>query len=223
MKGISVISQRVVRALPAALLLLAAIAVALPPTDASAHERRTVGRYQFVVGFFVEPAIEGQPNGVDLRVTDTQANPAKPVEGAEKTLKVQVIQGPANRDMALQAVFGQPGRYRTVFIPTRAGRYVFQFTGTIEGAAVNERFESGPGRFSDMEAADALQFPDAVPAAHSISQQATDAGTAAQQAQVAASTATLVGGAGAVAGVAGLVVGVIALVARRLSGKPPTK
>ncbi|MEK7681939.1 MAG: hypothetical protein AAB369_03835, partial [Chloroflexota bacterium] len=122
MRSISVISQRIVRALPAALLLLAAVAVALPPRDASAHERRTVGKYQFVVGFFQEPALEGQPNGVDLRVTDPSVTPPRPVEGVEKTLKVTVSQGPASKEMALQTVFGQPGRYRTVFIPTRPGR-----------------------------------------------------------------------------------------------------
>lgn len=217
------VCRHVGHVVPAALLLFIAITVALPPTDASAHERRTVGKYQFVVGFFEEPAIEGQPNGVDLRVTDTQANPPRPVEGAEKTLKVQAAQGPASREMALQPVFGQPGHYRTVFIPTRAGRYVFQFIGTIEGLAVNERFESGPGRFSDIEAADTLQFPDVVPAAHAISQQAATAAAAAQQAQAAASTATLIGAAGAVLGAAGLVVGVIALMTRRRAEKPPAK
>jgi len=223
MKGISGISQRVVRALPAALLLLVAIMATLPPTDAFAHERRTVGKYQLVVGFFEEPAIEGQPNGVDLRVTDTSVTPPRSVEGVEKTLKVTVSQGPASKEMALQTVFGQPGRYRTVFIPTRPGRYILQFTGDIEGARVDQRFESGPGRFSDIEAVDMLQFPDAVPAMRAISQQAADAAIEAQQAQAAASTATLVGAAGVVAGASGLVVGVIALTRRRPAEKPPAK
>ncbi|MDO8530842.1 MAG: hypothetical protein Q7T26_01540 [Dehalococcoidia bacterium] len=223
MRSISVSSQRVVRALPAALLLLAAVAVALPPTDASAHERRTVGKYQFVVGFFEEPALEGQPNGVGLRVTDTSVTPPRSVEGVEKTLKVTVSQGPASKEMALQTVFGQPGSYRTVFIPTRPGRYIFQFTGDIEGAKVDQRFESGPGRFSDIEAADPLQFPQQVPGGLAVSQQTAQAATAAQQAQDSASTATLLGVAGVVVGVAGLAVGLLALAARRPAEKPPAK
>lgn len=214
-------SSRALRALPAVLLLLAVVAGALSPTDVSAHERRRVGKYELVVGFSEEPVIEGQPNGVDLRVMDTEANPLRPVEGVEKTLKVRVVQGPASREMTLQPVFRQPGHYRTVFFPTRPGRYVFQFSGTIEALAVNERFESGPGRFNDVEAADALQFPDAVPAARAISQQAVDAGSAAQQAQAAASAAMLLGATGAVAGIAGLVLGVMGLVARRPRGGPP--
>lgn len=223
MRSISVISQRIVRALPAALLLLAAVAVALPPRDASAHERRTVGKYQFVVGFFQEPALEGQPNGVDLRVTDPSVTPPRPVEGVEKTLKVTVSQGLAKREMDLKPVFGQPGRYRTAFIPTRPGRYTFQFIGDIEGAKVDQGFESGPGRFNDVEAADPLQFPQQVPGGLAVSQQAAQAATAAQQAQTSASTATLLGLAGVVVGVAGLAVGLLALAARRPAGKSPAR
>ena len=47
--------------------------VAIPlthPGTASAHERRTVGKYQFVVGWLNEPAFSGQMNSIDLRVTD---------------------------------------------------------------------------------------------------------------------------------------------------------
>ncbi|MBI3953814.1 MAG: hypothetical protein HY330_04815 [Chloroflexi bacterium] len=40
---------------------------------AAAHERRAVGQYTFVVGFTGEPAFVEDKNGVDLRVTRTQA------------------------------------------------------------------------------------------------------------------------------------------------------
>lgn len=49
---------------------------------ASAHESRTVAeKYRFVVGFITEPALLEQPNGVDLRSTNTQTN--QPVEGGQ--------------------------------------------------------------------------------------------------------------------------------------------
>lgn len=52
-------------ALALSLVLLSFVAL---PGRALAHETRTVGTYQLVVGFFVEPAFEGQKNGLDLRV-----------------------------------------------------------------------------------------------------------------------------------------------------------
>src|SRR5438093_6826603 len=65
----------------------------LSATVAEAHERRTIGPYQFVVGFLNEPAFAGSLNGVDLTVTDTRTTPAKNVEGVDKTLTVEVFAG----------------------------------------------------------------------------------------------------------------------------------
>jgi hypothetical protein len=45
---------------------LLALMVVLTPTAALAHEKRTVGKYTFTVGFLGEPSIQGQPNGLDL-------------------------------------------------------------------------------------------------------------------------------------------------------------
>ncbi|MEX2446065.1 MAG: hypothetical protein WD734_01910, partial [Dehalococcoidia bacterium] len=39
------------------------------PRIAQAHESRDVGPYNFVVGWMAEPAIEGEKNGIDLRIT----------------------------------------------------------------------------------------------------------------------------------------------------------
>jgi len=66
--------------------VLASILVLGSTQHASAHERRTVlnGRYQFVVGFLNEPAVSGEVNSVDLRVSDlTQATPA--ADGGDAT------------------------------------------------------------------------------------------------------------------------------------------
>lgn len=144
-----------------ALAVAAAVALALAalPGAALAHERRVVaGKYQFVVGFLNEPAVQGQLNGVDLRVTNTETN--QPVTGLEKTLKVRVRAGGGpEKEFELQPRFNMPGAYAAYFIPSRPGGYVFTFVGTIDGQQVNEVFQSGPGRFDDVRPADELAFP----------------------------------------------------------------
>ncbi len=59
----------------AALLVLAVLAGSLAGTAVVlAHDHRAVGDYQFTVGFESEPAIEGLPNGVHLRVEKSAAS-----------------------------------------------------------------------------------------------------------------------------------------------------
>lgn len=136
---------------------------------AAAHDRRMVGPYQFVVGFLSEPAFAGNTNGLDLRVTDTRVTPAKAVEGLEKTLTAEVQSGGlAPLGLTLTARFGTPGAYNGNFVPTAPGAYIFQIKGKIESLDVNERFESGPGRFNDVESTTALQYPVKVPAANDL-------------------------------------------------------
>ena len=129
---------------------------------ASAHERRMVGPYQFVVGFLGEPAYAGNTNGLDLRITDTRSN--NPVEGLEKTLTADVSAGGLKPlPLTISARFGQPGAYNGNFMPTAPGAYVFHITGKIDTQSVDEKFESGPGRFNDVESTSALQYPTKVP------------------------------------------------------------
>ena len=155
---------------------LAAIAVILSSQllgsqVALGHERRTVGPYQFVVGFLNEPAYAGALNGVDLTVTDTRVTPAKNVEGVEKTLTVEVFAGglTASFKPALATRFGLPGKYAAYFEPTRVGSYRFVFKGKVESQDVSETFESGPGRFGDAEDPAAIQYPAKVPEASALS------------------------------------------------------
>jgi hypothetical protein len=161
----------------AALAAIAVIATSqlLTPSPAEAHERRTVGPYQLVVGFLVEPAFAGTVNGVDLRVTDTRADPAKNVEGLETTVTADVFQGGLSTPLSLKlrARFGTPGAYAADFIPTRAGSYRFVFRGKIEDTAIAEKdgtFESGPGRFNDAEDPSKLQYPAKVPEGADLSE-----------------------------------------------------
>lgn len=148
--------KRLIASTAAAVVVLAAGLVHAP--GASAHERRTVaGKYTFVVGFLNEPAYLEEPNGIDLRITNAATN--EPVTGVEKTLKADIIVGGQTKTVDVSARFGQQGAYTANIIPTKAGTWVFRFHGTIEGQNVDERFESGPGRFNDVQAKTELQFP----------------------------------------------------------------
>ncbi len=144
--------RRIVVATTLSLLALAASAA-----PALAHERRTVGPYTFVVGFLGEPTFTAVPNAVDLRVSETAAN--KPVEGLQDTLQVEISAAGQKKTYQLRARFGQPGAYAADFVPTRTSTYVFRFFGKVGDRSVDERFESGPGRFEEPESIVDAQFP----------------------------------------------------------------
>lgn len=80
----------------------------------------------------------------------------------EKTLKAEVVVGGQIMPVELHPRFRQPGAYNGDFVPTRPGSYTFRFSGNVDGRAVNEVFESGPGRFNDVQAVAPLQFPDKI-------------------------------------------------------------
>src|ERR687883_891506 len=143
--------------LPAALLA----AVTLLPTGAFAHEHRTIGngKYDVTVGWDAEPAYAGFKNGASIRIAQAGSNPAVPVEGADKTLKVQIRQGASTREFPLRAVFGQPGYYVADILPTRAGDYQWTFVGSIGDVKINDKFDSADGKFNGVESSTALQFP----------------------------------------------------------------
>ena len=150
------------------------------------------------------------------------------VTGLENTLQVEVTHVPsgATRPMRLHAFSGDPGHYKSDFIPTSTGQFVFHLIGTIEGKQIDERFESGVGTFDDVQPATAIQFPEsaasfrelesAVRGALESAQQAQDTAlaveAAADGAQSGASTATTLAIVGIVVGAIGIVVGAIGAV-----------
>jgi hypothetical protein len=195
-----------------------ALLAVLVPTAALAHEKRAVGKYTFVVGFVNEPTIQNQPNGLDLTITDANA---KPVEGAEKTLKVAVsYAGGTPKELELNASDENPGKYSASFIPTKAGSYSFSFSGSINGDPINATFHSGPNTFDDVISPTDLQFPVAVPAPADLAQQTQDANATAQ---AALQRATLFGAGGIAVGLIGIIVGVVALVTRTAAVASPDR
>lgn len=201
--------KRAFRVLAALFVAVLAVQFVLPGA-ALAHERRTVGKYNFVVGFAVEPAIQGQPNGMSLRITDAATN--EPVTGAEQSLKAAVAFGGGQpKEYPLRAVFGQAGLYQADIIPTRNGAYIFTFTGDINGQAVNEKFESGPGRFNDVQSAAELQFPETVQPVSELQRSLNDANTRIAAAEAAAGQAQMFAFGGIAVGLLGLALGGMAL------------
>ena len=157
------------RALTAMTALIVVIASSLIFSGhAYAHERRTVGPYQLVVGWLTEPAYLGQLNSLDLRVTDTRNT--QPVSGLEKTLAADVAAGGlAPYTLTVSARFGTAGAYNGWLMPTASGTYTFHIKGKIDTLDVDEKFTSGPGTFGDIEDTAAVQYPAKVPVADELS------------------------------------------------------
>jgi len=160
------------------LSIAAAIAVAVASlgifaSPAAAHERRTVGPYTFVVGWIVEPSYVGQINALDLTVTETAST--KPVEGLEKTLKADITTGGTTTALTVASRFGLPGKYQGQVVPTKVGDYTFHITGTVNTTTVDEKFESGPGRFGGILDIAGLQFPNKVPSNSDLASKLDDA------------------------------------------------
>jgi hypothetical protein len=152
--------SRLLSALAVATVVLSSVAI--NTNVALGHERRTVGPYTFVVGWINEPSYVGLLNSLDLTVTETAGG--KAVEGLEKTLKADLTFGGSTtpQPLALAARFGLPGKYSGYVVPTKVGDYTFHITGTVGTMSVDEKFESGPGRFGAIESTDSLQYPQKV-------------------------------------------------------------
>jgi len=114
------------------------------------------------MGWRDDPALEGVPNAVYLEVQE--ASTAKPVEGLARALRVQVSFGGGAQtfEPILYSLAGTPGAYAGDIIPTRSGDYIFHLSGAVASVKIDERFESGPGRFDPVTRPSNLQFPDQV-------------------------------------------------------------
>jgi hypothetical protein len=138
------------------LVLVAALASAAVAGPAGAHQRHLLqvgqGDYLLVVGSLDEPVYTGDKTGVDLTVLvpdpanpmDSRAEKAKPVEGLEKTLKVEIKAGPHARVFELYPRFRAPGRYDAVFYATVATTYSYRLFGTLNGTPFDVTFACNP-------------------------------------------------------------------------------
>lgn len=106
-----------------------------------AHQSIDVGdgAYRVSAGFHSEPAFTGVINGLELFVRDAAGNP---VENLENSLSAWVL-GPEGAELKLElsAVYGQPGAYSAVFLPTVVGDYSFRVSGFIGTVEFDEHFD----------------------------------------------------------------------------------
>ena len=126
------------------------------PSLAQSHQRQLlhVGQtdYLLVIGSLNEPVYTGDKTGVDLTVLipdaadpmDSRAANVKPVEGLEKTIKVEVKAGPHARVFELEPRFREPGKYDAVFYPTVATTYSYRVFGTVSGTPFDVTFACSP-------------------------------------------------------------------------------
>ena len=169
---------------------------------ALAHGRTEVGDYELVIGFSNEPAYQGEPNGLDLFVTNTKTK--EKVAGLEKTLKAEIIFGASKKELELRPQFGTVGDYTTDIIPAAAGDYTWHIFGTIEETPVDVSMTSGPDKFGAVEPKSSVAFPAAEPTSAELK---ADAAAAAQTAQ----TALMVGGLGVLLGLVGTIIGLMGM------------
>ncbi len=165
----------------------------------SAHGVTQVGDYELVIGFHNEPAYQGEPNGLDLFVTNTTTN--EPVNGLEETLRVEIIYGASKQQLSIEPQFGQDGTYTAHVLPTEVGDYTWHIWGEIEGTPVDVSMTSSPNTFGSVKPRGEVAFPAAEPTLNELR----------DQAQLALTIGIL----GAVLGAIGIVLGFLGIRSRR--------
>jgi hypothetical protein len=185
--------KRVLFPLAACLLALLLLANFRP---AQAHGHTEVGDYEIEIGFHNEPAYLGQPNGLDLFVTNHTSGEG--VNGLEETLKAEIIFGSSKKELAIEPQEGD-GAYTAAVVPTEIGDYTWHIFGTIEGTPVDISMTSSPDTFGSVEPLSDYEFP-GVQA--DLQGQVTAAAGAAR-------TATTVAVVGVILGALGLIVGLV--------------
>src|SRR3989442_10645373 len=143
--------------------IFAILALPALSTPAFGQEGGIVGQSTFVVGWLNEPPLASQLNAIDLTITEASGD--KRVAGLEQTLKAEIFYGGLTAPLAVsfRAVEDDPGHYAADVIPTKAGSYTFHIFGKVGTQNVDERFESGPNRFDDVDTVTSLQYPETVP------------------------------------------------------------
>ncbi len=190
--------------------LMSALALLLLlPGFASAHERRTVGKYQMVVGWINEPAYLNDRNSLDLTICNGDCKTengvvTNPIKNAQETLKAEVSSnGIAPIALTLSPRFGADGKYNGWVYPTKTGDYTFHIYGTINGDNVDEKFSSGPKTFGTIE--EPLQYPVKAGAETVALQQQV------KEARDTAGTATIFAILGTVFGIVGMTLAIFGL------------
>jgi len=137
----------------ASILALAIIGIA------SAHTTVHNGPYNVEIGWLDEPPIVGQMNAIVMNLS-TNDTAATPVTTSISGLTLTVSYGGQSKVLTLQPLGEDtPGQYVAPMLPTVAGLYTVDVTGTLGTTAV--KVEVQP---EEVLAPDSVQFPIVAPA-----------------------------------------------------------
>lgn len=173
---------------------------------ALAHGQTQAGDYALEIGFHNEPVYQGDPNSLDLFVTNSKTN--EKVNGLDSTLQAEIIFGSSRKKVALSPQDGVDGGYTAPVIPTEIGDYTWHIWGTINGAPVDVSMTSSPTTFGSVEAKADYAFPSPEVAVADLQAQSLAAASMSR-------IALIVGIVGALLGAGGLVAGFAAIMALR--------
>ncbi|TMK15090.1 MAG: hypothetical protein E6G63_06845 [Actinobacteria bacterium] len=139
---------------------LAVLTVIVGAPEALAHAQRQAGPIHMEIGFGTEPAYVGQPNSVQIILTEH----GRAIVGLGDALEVTVSFGGQQTDLRLEPNFevggdGTPGDYRAWFIPSQPGPYTFHLAGTVRGTKIDETLTSGPKTFDEVQDPAEAAFP----------------------------------------------------------------
>lgn len=177
------------------ILLLALALSLLAPSYVFAHGHIDVGDYEIVIGFHNEPAIQGEPNALDLFVTNVKTS--EKVSQLEDTLQAELIFGSPKKTLQIEPQWEEEGAYTAYFIPTEAGDYTWHIFGTIDDTPVDISMTSSPDTFSSVLPKSEYSFPAVEKSTAELSVQLSSATRTAQ-------IALILGALGILASIAGL-------------------
>jgi len=139
-------------------LLIASILALAVIGIASAHTTVHNGPYNVEIGWLDEPPIVGQMNAIVMNLSTSDAS-ASPVTASISGLTLTVSYGGQSKVLTLQPLGEDtPGQYVAPMLPTVAGLYTVDVTGTLETTAV--KVEVQP---EEVQAPDSVQFPKVAP------------------------------------------------------------
>jgi hypothetical protein len=132
--------------------LFAFLTFILNVPSALAHESITVGDYEIVVGWAMEPPYVGQINAIEIHVMNTSTE--QPVDDVS-SLTLTISYGGQEKSLKLEEIGeDSPGQYIAPILPAVAGEYSVIFGGSLGDTAVEAETH-----VHEVQPADALAFP----------------------------------------------------------------
>jgi hypothetical protein len=139
-----------------------------------AHQKQlfTIGNtdYLFVVGSLNEPIFVDDKTGVDFAAyspdptdpVNSKANGAKPIEGLENFLKVELAAGDKKKVLNFEPAYQNPGHYKASFFPTIETTYNYTLFGNINGTDFRATWTCSPAEGEPLSDNSTVKISDSV-------------------------------------------------------------